>query len=204
MNVNKRVLGVRLAVGRGGLMPDAFAHLMSPLKPLATLDDQTFGDLVTHSAATAAGRTPKRTPEGLSASTTWEAHEALVGLFLEAARTGRPEELRSSLNSILPAARAGAILDLLGEAQKPLHEALNACGMGVSELVDVKWSRSSVVAASMQDAQGVGGSVYVVTLTTREPSGELRDLPFTTSLEGLSGLVGTLKSAVKTVERECE
>jgi len=70
--------------------------------------------------------------------------------------------------------------------------------------VDVKWSRSSVIAASAHDAQGVGGSVYVVTLTAREPGGELRSIPFTTSLEGLSGLVGTLKGAVKQVERECD
>ena len=183
----------------------SFAHLLPPLKPLAALDDQAFDELVTHAAATAVGRSAKQSPAGLSDGATWEAHEALVGLFLEAARTGlRPDELRSSLSAILPPARAGAILDLLGEAQKPLHAALDACGMGVSELVDVKWSRSSVVAATMQDAQGVGGSVYVVTLTTREPNGELRSIPFTTSLEGLSGLVGTLKGAVKTVERECD
>ena len=55
----------------------------------------------------------------------------------------------------------------------------------------------------MYDVQAAS-SLYVVKVTTRDCTGETRTIPFTTSLEGLSGLVATLKSAVKQVERECE
>ena len=223
------------------------------LRPLRELSEETFRDIVATAAAVAAGRKPKSTPSTeLSGSAAWPAHEALVGWFVEAARTGVSlPDARAALASVLPEARASTIVELLSEAQQPFGAALNACGIGFPQVawlavlvlgpcpspiffplparppppplgppppprkkrlrhprltfqvIDVQWSRSGVAAASMYDVQAAS-SLYVVKVTTRDCTGETRTIPFTTSLEGLSGLVATLKSAVKQVERECE
>ena len=95
------------------------------LRPLADVDDESFRELVTISAATAAGRAPKRAPSiELSSSTLWPLHEALVGLFVEVARAGFPmEDVRNALVSVLPEARALAVLDLLVAGRVRIAEA---------------------------------------------------------------------------------
>ena len=68
-------------------------------------------------------------------------------------------------------------------------------------MVDVAWQRSTVVASRQRaDAR----SLYVVTLTTRQPGGELTPLKFSATTEQLSSLVAELKQAVRQVEVLCE
>ncbi|KAL3911407.1 MAG: hypothetical protein SGPRY_008705, partial [Prymnesium sp.] len=135
--------------------------LLPPLRPLASLEQPAFEQLLHSAAAAAAGRASSPSPSPLSLDAAlWPTREALVGFFLECTRSGTSsEELRSSLATILSAERAEQVAQLFAEAQQPFCRALEGCGIGFPELVDVRWSRSSLASASMRDARAVGSSL---------------------------------------------
>ena len=183
-------------------MTDVTTALLPALKPLAALADGAFSELVALSAGVAAGT---KGPEDLAAAPALRGlaglppvHEALVAVFLDCARLGTAaDDLAKALAPTLPAARAQAVAALLDEGRRALCASLEDCGFGPPEVVDVAWQRSTVVASRQKaDAR----SLYVVTLTTRQPSGELRPLKFSATTEQLSALVAELKSAVRQVE----
>lgn len=181
------------------------AHLAPLLRPLATVDDDTFDELLMLSAGASAGKVSdlSRVSELVADGAAWPLHEALVALFLEAAREARTDELRTTLASVLPESRVSAIVDLAGQGQSAMRTALHACGVGFASLVDVHWERTAI-AASADGARGGGESLYIVTLTTRGRDGALQTTPFTASIEELSALVATLKAAVKQVGSVCD
>ena len=187
-------------------MTDVTTALLPALKPLAALADGAFSELVALSAGVAAGT---KGPEDLAAAPALRGlaglppvHEALVAVYLDCARLGTAgDDLAKALAPALPAGRAKAVAALLDEGRRALVAALEDGGFGPPEVVDVAWQRSSVVASRQRaDAR----SLYVVTLTTRQPGGELTPLKFSATTEQLSSLVAELKQAVRQVEVLCE
>lgn len=182
----------------------ALERLVQPLKTLAKLEQPAFDELIAASAGVAAGA---KGPEAMRTAVldgvdgADAMHQALVALFLEAAKANiAAEELVSALTAVMPAARARAIAEMLARGGNALRGAVDACSFGPPQIVDVSWQRSTVVAS--RHLAGSSGSLYTITLTTQQPDGSTSPLIFTATYEQLADLVGELKSAGRQVERE--
>ena len=139
-----------------------------------------------------------------AAGTPAESLDALIALFLEAARVGvSSEELSGALGGVLPADRAKAVAALATEGQPTMRSALETLTHGPAELVDVRWQRATIAAAGRELPRPGGTPLYTVTLTTRSPDGSTRPLQFSASIEELSDLVRELKCCMRSIEREC-
>ncbi|KAL1526724.1 hypothetical protein AB1Y20_015421 [Prymnesium parvum] len=177
--------------------------LLLQLRPAAHLDEATFTELVRSAATSAAGRSSS--PSAALAGPPWPAHDALLALLAHSAHAAvPPADLHKAVRAALPEDRAEQVASVYAEALAPCHATLDGCALGCAELIDVRWARNGVAAASMREARAAGGSLYVVTLVLRERDGMQRTVPFATSFEGLSDLAAKVKGAVKQVERECE
>jgi hypothetical protein len=131
-----------------------------------------------------------------TAGTAAAVQDALVSLFLEAARTGvSAEELASSLGSVLPDARARAIAALAAEGQPSMRSAIEALSLGPDQLVDVSWQRASVAASGRELPRAGGTPLFTVTLTVRGSDGTMRPLQFTANSEELTDLVRCVVAA---------
>ena len=184
-------------------MEATLPSLLPALKAFAKAD--AFDESVALCAQVAVGRkAPTETAKAAAAAgTTSAALDALVSLFLEAARVSvSADDLASALSAVLPAERARTIATLAADGQKPMRQALEMLNLGPDELVDVQWQRASVAAAGLERPRPGGTPLYTVTLTTRATDGTTTPIQFTATSEDLTDLVRELKSAMRQVERE--
>ena len=149
--------------------------ILPRLKPLATA--QAFEEQIALCAQVAAGRKAptEASHAAAAAGTPSEVQDALVSLFLEAARTGvSAEELGSTLSAVLPDARARAIAALAAEGQPSMRSAIEALSMGPDQLVDVSWQRASVAASGRELPRPGGTPLFTITLSVRGADGATR------------------------------
>ena len=181
----------------------AIATLLPMLRPLSGMPG--FEDHIALCAGVAIGRKPHIEAQraAIAAGLTAETQSTLVAFFLEAARTGvAQEELAASLASVMPADRASAVAAIAHDGRPTLRSALESLSLRPEELVDVRWSRASVAAASREQPRSGGTPIYTITLSLRSANGAVRPLQFAANVEELHDLVSSIKSAVRQVERE--
>lgn len=181
----------------------ALPALLPALRPLATAD--AFDEQVALCAQVAVGRKAPSDASKIAAAsgTPSVAQDALVSLFLEAARVGvSADDLASALGSVLPEERARTIASLASDGQRPMRQTLDALNLGPDELVDVQWQRASIAAAGHERPRPGGTPLYTVTLTTRAANGTTTPIQFTATSEDLTDLVRELKCAMRQCERE--
>ena len=184
---------------------DGLAALLPALRPLAAAEG--FDDHVALCANVAVGRHPPADAErsGSASGVPAEATSALVALFLDSARLGvSNDELSAALSAVLPPERASTIAEIAAQGQPTLRSALESLSLALEELVDVSWTRATVAAAGLEQPRPGGTALYTIALTLRAADGGTRSLKFTANVEELHELVGTLKGAMRAVERELE
>ena len=195
--------GVFLRIRKKMSSESAIATLLPMLRPLSGMPG--FEDHIALCAGVAIGRKPHIEAQraAIAAGLTAETQSTLVAFFLEAARTGvAQEELAASLASVMPADRASAVAAIAHDGRPTLRSALESLSLRPEELVDVRWSRASVAAASREQPRSGGTPVYTITLSLRSANGAVRPLQFAANVEELHDLVSSIKSAVRQVERE--
>jgi len=184
-------------------MASDLAPLLPALKPLAGVTG--FDEHIALCAGVAVGRKPHAEAEraAVAAGISADTQNALVAIFLEAARTGvAKEELAASLTTVLPAERANAVAVLAHEGQATLRSTLESLSLHPDDLVDVTWSRASIAAAGREQPRSGGTPLYTISLSLRAADGSVRPLRFTANVEELHDFVASLKSAIRQVERE--
>lgn len=179
-----------LAVALHIMAHEGLATLLPALKPLSSVE--SFEPVLTVCAQVAAGRKSSGEASSVAAVAGLPpaTHASLIALLLEVARQGiGADELEQALAAVLPAERAKAVAALATKAQPALHAVLESISLGLDELVDVSWQRSTVAAAGREQPRAGGDPIYTVTLTLRAADGSSRLLQFVASIEDLTELV---------------
>jgi hypothetical protein len=128
--------------------------------------------------------------------------QTLLGLLLAANLDATaPDALAADLLDSFEPKRADALAALYAETQQFAHNLLCALSPPMAHIVDVSWSRSTVVSSKWRP--GAQSSLYEVSITTEE-GGTTRRISFTANTEQLSCLVMELKSAIKAAELHSE
>lgn len=182
------------------------SHLLSSLGALGKLNDDGFGQILGAAKALARGSSTTLAPVAQASihdlDPGGEMQEALVALYLHTSTEGSgAEALASGLVGLMSDLRARAVAKALVHDHGSMRTALEAAGgMGIAQLIDVNWERSSVAAWKQQPR--AGGTLYVVNLTTRAPDGTEAKVHFSADAEQLADLVAELKGAMRQVEVE--
>eukprot|EP00500_Bicosoecida_sp_ms1_P013477 CAMPEP_0203821650 /NCGR_PEP_ID=MMETSP0115-20131106/43783_1 /ASSEMBLY_ACC=CAM_ASM_000227 /TAXON_ID=33651 /ORGANISM="Bicosoecid sp, Strain ms1" /LENGTH=211 /DNA_ID=CAMNT_0050730677 /DNA_START=61 /DNA_END=692 /DNA_ORIENTATION=- len=182
--------GLRLAGSSGSISDAAFTEVARG----------AFGVLARAAGITEDGVLGSEALSGVSKADAKALYSALCTYIVEAVRAeSSAEAVGTGLVDLgLSAARAKTVVSLYRDARARLADLLADTGVSLGKVVDVEWRLDYQVQSS-----GVGKThkpQYFIKLKTATPTGELKDVEFTATLQQLQDMLTRLKEASGAVE----
>lgn len=174
------------------------------LGALASLPAAEFDRVVALAASAAAGSAPDPAAAALDGLPARQAFSAATQVIAAASSHAADErDVRSVLDEGgLDEAQAGRFAAAAGGAREAVRAALARTSFDPARVEGVDWRMDYLLKSNALEKIKV--PVYFVTLKTREPSGEPRDVQFTCSYQELQQLISKLRDGLKQVERILE
>jgi len=163
-------------------------------------DESTFSNLIEVACNTVANEitTPMETKalnklgkDDLSAK---QLYAALTTIILEAARhDSTDQELTSLLADRLTQERAVIFVTKFNAYKARIRSALAKHTSAFPNIIDIKWRVDYEVQSGSLEQMRT--NLYWITLVTQEPSGEIKNVEFSASIEQLQDLLSNIKDA---------